>query len=98
MNRKKCNNLKVIINLYYAYVISYLTENTVSLQYKEQSMDAVMEITAPPPGRIYEANKYIIWEKFRVINVKVVVKDNKLCLTVQVHNPYGTEHPLANFQ
>jgi len=32
-----------------------------------------MDITAlpsPPPEELYEAYKYIIWEKFRVINIK----------------------------
>jgi len=57
MKRKKCNNLKVIINLYYAYVISYLTENIVSLQYKDQSINAVMEITAPRKNRTKQINK-----------------------------------------
>lgn len=46
MKRKRHKHLKAIINLHYVYVISYLTEDTVSLQYKDQSINVVMEITA----------------------------------------------------
>jgi hypothetical protein len=76
MRRKIHKHLKAIINLYYAYVISYLTEDTVSLQYKCQSINAVMEITPIRKNRAKQIN--ILYGKNSVLSIlKVAVKDYK---------------------
>jgi hypothetical protein len=58
--RKRRSHIKVRLNVYYAYVKSYLIENTACIHYKNQSVNAVTEINSsnpPPPHCTKYVNK-----------------------------------------